>query len=57
MGSEFFKLIPKNSSGIDHTGPGGAASHEPADEASIEDIRKIQEELLADCCGENEPAP
>lgn len=57
MHRDFFKLIPKNSSGIGHTTPGGAASHEPANEASIADIQTMQKEFLFDCCGENEPAP
>lgn len=57
MNKEFFKLIPKVSSCIGHTAHGGAASHEPANEASIADIRKIQKELLTDCCGEKEPEP
>ena len=57
MNKEFFKLIPKVSSCIGYTAHGGAASHEPANEASIADIRKIQKELLADCCGEKEPEP
>lgn len=57
MKKNFYKLIPKVSSGSDHTDPSAAVSHEPSNGASIADIQRIQKEFLFDCCGEKEPGP